>query len=61
MRFRLAGGNAEAHGRKGGGFMANRDIKKEKKKPKAGAKQSDAVLKAPVPQPELVKKERKEK
>jgi hypothetical protein len=41
--------------------MANRDIKKEKKKPKAGGKQSDAVLKAPVPQPALVKKERKEK
>jgi hypothetical protein len=41
--------------------MANRDIKKEKKKPKSGAKQSDAVLRAPTPQPELVKKERKER
>jgi hypothetical protein len=41
--------------------MANRDIKKEKKKPKTGAKQNDAVLKVPTPQPELVKKDRKEK
>jgi hypothetical protein len=41
--------------------MANRDIRKEKKKPKTGAKQNDAVLKAPLPLPEIVKKERKEK
>lgn len=41
--------------------MANRDIKKEKKKPKGGAAQSASVLKPPAPQPELVKKERKEK
>lgn len=41
--------------------MANRDIRKEKKKPKSGGKQSDAVLKAPAPQPELIKKDRKEK
>jgi hypothetical protein len=47
--------------RKGGVSMANRDIRKEKKKPKSGGKQSDAVLKAPAPQPELIKKDRKEK
>jgi hypothetical protein len=41
--------------------MANRDIKKEKKKPKATGKAGDAVLKAPQSQPELIKKDRKEK
>lgn len=41
--------------------MADKNIKKEKKKPKGGAKATDAVLKAPLPQPALVKKERKEK
>ena len=41
--------------------MANRDIKKEKKKPKGGAASSASVLKPPIPQPEVIKKERKEK
>jgi hypothetical protein len=41
--------------------MADKNIRKEKKKPKAGSKQKDAVLTAPAPQPALIKKERKEK
>lgn len=41
--------------------MGNKDIKKDKKKPKAGAVQSATVLKPPTPQPEVIKKERKEK
>jgi hypothetical protein len=41
--------------------LANRDIRREKKKPKTSGKQNDAVLKAPQPLPEIVKKERKEK
>lgn len=41
--------------------MANRDIKKEKKKPKGGTATTAAVLKPPVPQPEVIKKDRKEK
>jgi hypothetical protein len=41
--------------------MADKNIRKEKKKPKAGAKASDSMLKAPMPQPEIVKKDRKEK
>ncbi len=41
--------------------MANRDIKKEKKKPKGGAAAVSTVLKPPVPQPEVIKKAKKEK
>ena len=41
--------------------MANRDIKKEKKKPKGGAAPTASVLRPPVPQPELIKKDKKEK
>jgi hypothetical protein len=41
--------------------MGNKDIKKDKKKVKAGAVQSVSVLKPPTPQPEVIKKERKEK
>lgn len=41
--------------------MADKNIRKEKKKPKAGSKPVESVLKPPTPQPELVKKERKEK
>lgn len=41
--------------------MADKNIRKEKKKPKASDKAREAVLKPPTPQPELIKKERKEK
>lgn len=41
--------------------MADKNIRKEKKKPKAGEKAKDVVLKAPMPQPEIIKKERKER
>ena len=41
--------------------MADKNIKKEKKKPKGGVKPSIAALTAPVSQPELIKKDKKGK
>ena len=41
--------------------MANRDIKKEKKKPKGGPSSIASVLKPPMPQPEVIRKEKNEK
>ena len=49
------------HFANGGMKMADKNIKKEKKKPKGGVKPSIAALTAPVSQPELIKKDKKGK